>query len=82
MAKRKRKTDQITIEKRIKEGRGQGVRADYKPWLTIQDVPSHGKATRVKGWTTDRVHHLLSQLETSYFYLLDWSPLVLDMIPV
>jgi len=38
-----------------------------------------GVSSRVKGWTTDRVHELFSQLELRYFYLLDWSVLVTDI---
>ncbi|MBD1808113.1 TnsA endonuclease N-terminal domain-containing protein [Microcoleus sp. FACHB-SPT15] len=79
MAKRKRQTDQEVIDKRIKEGRGKGRGADYKPWLLIQDVPSQGLATRIKGWKTKRVHHFLSNLELSYFYVLEWSPIVFDI---
>jgi hypothetical protein len=79
MAKRKRQTDQKVIEKQLKERRGQGRGADYKPWLLIQDVPSQGLATRIKGWKTKRVHHFLSNLELSYFYVLEWSPIVFDI---
>jgi len=79
MAKRQRETNQITIDKRIREGRGQGRGSDYKPWLLVQDVPSQGLATRIKGWKTKRVHHLLSNLELSYFYVLEWSPVVFDI---
>lgn len=79
MAKRQRKTNQAVIDKRIKAGRGQGRRAEYTPWLNIQDVPSTGLAHRVKGWKTQREHHFLSTLECDYFYLLEWSPLVCDI---
>jgi hypothetical protein len=79
MAKRRRETNQITIDKRIREGRGQGRGSDYKPWLLVQDVPSQGLGTRIKGWKTKRVHHLLSNLELSYFYVLEWSPVVFDI---
>lgn len=30
----------MNIEKMLKEGRGQGISSDYKPWIRIQDVPS------------------------------------------
>lgn len=80
MAKRNRVTTQALIEKRLKEGRGQGRGADYKPWLTIQDVGSTGTCSRIKGWKTSRIHHLLSQYERSYFYILDWSPGVSDIL--
>jgi hypothetical protein len=46
MAKRKRSP---SIDKKLKDGRGQGIGIDYKPWVTIQDVPSLGRATRLKG---------------------------------
>ncbi|NQE37834.1 TnsA endonuclease N-terminal domain-containing protein [Microcoleus asticus] len=79
MAKRSRNTSETTIENRLKQGRGMGQGANYNPWLHIQDVPSQGLASRIKGWKTRRVHHLLSELETSYFYVLDWSLPVLDI---
>lgn len=79
MAKRQRKTNRAVIDKRIREGRGQGKGTEYTPWLHIQDVPSHGLAHRVKGWKTQREHHLLSTLECDYFYVLEWSPLVCDI---
>lgn len=69
----------INIEQRIKAGRGQGRGREYKPWLDVHDVPSLGKSTRVRGWTTGRVHHLLSLGEERYFYLLDWSEIVVDI---
>ena len=79
MAKRSRKLSASKIEQKIKEGDGQGRGADYKPWCVIQDVPSQGLVTRIKGWKTGRVHHLLSQLELHYFYLLEWSSHVQDI---
>lgn len=66
-------------ERFIKEGRGQGESKSYKPWLTINDFPSLGRATRIKGWKTNRVHHFFSDLQTRYFYILDWSSEVRDI---
>lgn len=63
----------------IKEGRGQGEGTDYKPWLTIQDFPSMGRATRIFGWKTQRIHHLFSDLQLRYFYLLEWEDSVIDI---
>jgi hypothetical protein len=79
MAKRKRTPTEAKIHKWIKEGRGQGRGAQYKPWLRIQDVPSKGLSTRVPGWKTSRIHHFLSNLELSYFYHLEWSDVVTDI---
>lgn len=77
--KGRRQTTLKLIEKRYAEGRGQGRGASYRPWLYIQDVPSQGLVTRIYGWTTDREHHLLSKLELLYFFLLDWSSIVIDI---
>jgi hypothetical protein len=79
MAKRKRQISQKVIDKRIKEGRGQATGVEYQPWLRIQDVPSQGLVHRIKGWKTGRLHHLMSNLELNYFYVLEWSPLVVDI---
>lgn len=77
MAKRKRSTTEKTILKRKDRGRGKGK--DYTPYHHIQDVPSKGLSTRVNGWKTGRIHHFLSKLEWLYFFLLDWSPSVIDI---
>lgn len=79
MAKRKRKTNKITNKRRQKEGRGEGILGNYKPWINIQDIASLGLSTRIRGLKTGRVHHLLSQLELNCFYCLDWEIRVLDI---
>jgi hypothetical protein len=76
MAKRKRI---MNIEKMLKEGRGQGISSNYKPWIRIQDVPSLGRATRLKGIKTGRQHEFLSDLERNYFYILEYSDKVIDI---
>ncbi|WP_024597002.1 MULTISPECIES: heteromeric transposase endonuclease subunit TnsA [unclassified Pseudoalteromonas] len=63
----------------IKEGRGLGEYQDYKPWLTVYDVPSDGRVHRVFGYKSKRTHHLLSDLELSMFYLLEWRSDVLQV---
>lgn len=63
----------------MREGRGAGRLASYSPWLHIQDVPSRGLVTRIKGWKSGRVHHLLSLLELRWFYVLDWNLEVIDV---
>lgn len=70
---------QEQISKRIKDGRGQGMGKDYQPWLTIQDVPSRGVSHRIYSHKTQRVHHLLSNLELYVFLILDWSSSVQDI---
>lgn len=79
MAKRKRRRTIESIRRLIRQGRGSGRLGDYKPWLYIQDVASRGLACRTKGWKTGRVHHFLSRLELLYFFLLEWSLVVVDI---
>jgi hypothetical protein len=79
MAKRKRVTTEKNIQKRIAAGRGQGRLSEYQPWLRIQDVPSRGLVTRIRGWKTSRVHHLMSLQELRYFYMQEWAEDVLDI---
>jgi hypothetical protein len=79
VAKRQTGWTEKKIARYYKEGRGQGELGNYKPWLTIQDVPSNGRAHRDIGWKTKREHHLLSDLEYNYFCLLDWSDNVIDI---
>jgi hypothetical protein len=79
MAKSRPVIDRNTIGRFLKEGRGQGTLQDYKPWLTVRDVPSLGKSTRDKGWKTGRTHHFLSILELLYYLILEWSLMVTDI---
>jgi len=79
MAKRNRSITERVKAKRRKEGRGTGTGRDYKPELTIQDVSSIGLATRVLGWTTGRIHHLMSKLELKVFFGFDWPEAVVDI---
>lgn len=76
MAKRERK---LNIDALIKKGRGTGVGKEYKPWLTIQDVPSLGRSTRLKGIKTCRQHEFLSDMERNYFYLLEYLDDIIDI---
>lgn len=76
MPKRQRKN---ATDKKLKDSRGQGVGMDYKPWITIQDVSSLGRSTRLKGIKIPRQFEFLSDLETNYFYLLEYSDVVVDI---
>ena len=79
MAKRVRGFTKEKCEKWIKEGRGQGVGVDYKPWLTIQDVPSRGRCQRLKGNKIPRQHELLSDHESNYFYIVEFTDSIVDI---
>jgi len=79
MAKRRYSIDEDKIARFVKEGRGLGSGAEYRPWLTVQDVSSRGRSSRIHSCKTGRVHHLLSDMETAVFLLLDWSNVVTDI---
>ena len=66
-------------EKWLKEGRGQGELADYKPWIKISDISSSGRSHRVFGHKTRRTHHLMSDLELAVFLTLEWSSDITDI---
>ena len=79
MARNRYDWTQTKFERYVKEGRGEGRGKDYKPWITIQDFPSIGRASRSPGWKSDRIHHLMSDWESRLFYLLEWSKEVQDI---
>jgi len=65
--------------RKMKENRCVGAGADYRPWYFVHEVPSRGRSTRTKGFTTNRVHHMLSDLETNFYYWLEWRDDVTDI---
>lgn len=79
MGKRKYDWSKEKRERFINEGRGKGVGAEYKPWNTVSDFPSKGRVSRIRGIKTGRIHHLLSDLQTKVFYLMDMEDLVIDI---
>lgn len=64
------------FEKWTTERRGTGHGADYKPWLRITNVPSLGLRSRLKSTTHGRVMHLMSNLERSAVFDLEWRGVV------
>lgn len=79
MAKRLRRITPEMQEKRIREGCGQGIGKEYKPWLTIQDVSSLGRECRTHGIKTDRQHELLSDNERNYFFIVEYADCIKDI---
>ena len=67
------------ITRKVKGGDGQGVGANYKPWITTSDISSTGRARKVYGYKTQRVHHLLSDVEHNLFLALEWQADVVDI---
>lgn len=79
MAKRQRGMTENKIKKWLKEGRGQGIGIDYKPWLKVQDVSSDGRSHRERGIRIPRQYTFLSDLEDCFFNILEYSPRVVDI---
>lgn len=68
------------IEEFIKQGRGSGELAIYKPWILTRELTgASSRKTRVKGLFTGRVHHLLSDLEKKIYFQLEWLDNVYDI---
>ncbi len=73
MARRNYSRTRALEEKWRAQGRGQGERLQYRPWLTVQDVPSDGWTIQPPGWLVDRDYALLSKWEYYYFLTLEWA---------
>ncbi|MDP7981246.1 TnsA endonuclease N-terminal domain-containing protein [Bacillus sp. WLY-B-L8] len=67
------------MQKFLKEGRGMGQLGAYVPWIKVYDFPSKGTIVRAYGNKTNRIHHLLSNIEYAYFLLLNSEPKVVDI---
>ena len=71
MAKKQYDNSEAKNRRWIKEGRGSGRGSEYKPWLTVRDLPSKGRSHRIFGHKSQRTHHLLSDLELAVFLSLE-----------
>lgn len=67
------------LRNRIKRCRGVGAGSHYVPWLKVRDVPSMGTSAMSRGIHTSRTHHLLSELEAIYFYLIERRASTVDI---
>ena len=67
------------LDRYIKEGRGQGEGINYIPWIKIHEFSSKGRATRIHGLKTNRIHHLHSDNQLRAFLLFEWSDKVGDI---
>ncbi|MFI8715179.1 TnsA endonuclease C-terminal domain-containing protein [Brevibacillus brevis] len=63
----------------LTEGRGQGVGKEYIPWTKTHEFSSKGRATRILGIKTGRIHHLHSDLQLRAFLIIEWSEKVIDI---
>lgn len=67
------------LERYIKEGRGQGVGADYRPWTNTYEFSSKGRATRMFSSKTNRIHQLHSDNQYRAFLLFEFNSTVTDI---
>jgi len=79
MAKRATGWSEEKFKKYIDKGRGQGEGKHYKPWRYVSDFPSLGRSSRINGWKSNRVHHFFSDIESRFFYLMEWEDQVVDI---
>lgn len=63
----------VSIETKLKEGRGSGTGADYKPWIKIGEINSKGTCALVTDWKHGRAIHCLSQAEVMAYCILRWN---------
>jgi len=66
-------------QRALKNKYGIGEGFDYKPWLRIQDVKSHGTRSLIFGRKSQREHHMMSSIESELFYLAEFSDSVVDI---
>lgn len=79
MPRRKSNLTKEKIAKWIKEGRGQGEKEKYIPWLKIGDFSSLGRGNRVIAPNSKRVHHFHSDLEKDFFFYSLWNDDIEDL---
>lgn len=79
MARASSSRTQSRIDRRLREGRGQGEGAAYKPYLTIRDVPSKGRSHRDLDLSGGRTMHLLSDLEYRFAIIAGWQLPISDL---
>jgi len=69
----------ITEKTKIKEKRGTGKGADYKPWILAREVGSIGTESVFPDWKHGRQIQCLSQGEAKAYRLLRWRDDVADI---
>lgn len=66
-------------QRALKNKYGIGSGKDYKPWLRVQDVKSKGNRTVIPGRKSQRLHHMMSSIESEFFYLAEFMDNVTDI---
>ena len=77
---RRRKLESLTdFQRALKQKYGLGEKESYKPWIRVQDIPSKGNSGKIDGIKINRIHHTLSEHESSFFYLAEFCDSVIDI---
>ena len=66
-------------ETKLKERRGQGEGANYRPWINASEFSSNGTACKFVDWKHGRTIQLLSQGELHLYCQLRWNDQVIDI---
>jgi hypothetical protein len=66
-------------EQALSKGVGLGHLQDYQPWLRVQDVKSQGNRSVIFGLKTMRQHHVMSSIESDFFYQAEFNDSVIDI---
>lgn len=69
----------ISEDGKVKEGRGLGTGASYKPWIKIRELNSSGTASSFPDWKHGRMVELLSQAELWAYLKIRWNDSVTDI---
>ncbi|EML1601071.1 MULTISPECIES: TnsA endonuclease N-terminal domain-containing protein [Burkholderia] len=67
------------LRSRVRRGFGIGIGPDYRSWCQIKGSGGKGTSAYVRGIKVDRIYQLLSEKETTYFYLLERSRSIIDI---
>ncbi len=79
VARRRKLKSLADFQRALKQKYGLGEKESYKPWIRVQDIPSKGNSGKIDGIKTNRVHHTLSEHESSFFYLAEFCDSVIDI---
>ena len=61
-----------SIQKRYRDGYGQGELEEYKPWITRQRGPRNFERHGIQGIKINRGYALFASYEKKYFYILEF----------
>ena len=69
----------ISFNSKVKQGRGTGTGADYRPWIKAREINSMGVTHNIVDWKHGRTVELLSEGEAWLYYILRWDDSVEDI---